>query len=98
MSLLPLFHYLAKIFFLILGVLEICYKFTVGFKNLSWGLHSFDIIIKTIESLINYILLMKAVLLLHLTEYWRLMSKSCLKIQKKKKLAGIVNLELKMKF
>ena len=69
MSLLPLFHFLAMIFFFILDVLAICYKFTMGFKNLLWGLHSFDIILKPIESIINFVSLIKAIFLLQLISY-----------------------------
>ena len=39
MALLPLFHILAIIFFLIIDVLVKGYKFTVGFKFSPWGLY-----------------------------------------------------------
>ena len=84
MSLWPLFHILATIFFLILDILVKCYMWV--FKNLSWGLHSFGIIFKTIESIINYISLIKGAGYCYI---WLtiedLRSISCFQLQKKKK-------------
>ena len=71
MVLRPLFLILAMNFFLVIDVLVIRYKFTVGFQFSLWFFTLMAQWLKTIESIINYISLIKVVSLLHLTRYWR---------------------------